>query len=75
MTPNAANHCPAPVYLRHLLTVAGLTQNAAANLVGISHRQMRYYLSETMTHVDAPYSVQYCLEMLANFASVQEDEE
>lgn len=67
MKPNASNHNPAPRYLRGLLEQAGLTQRQAAQLLGISDRVMRYYLSaETSdSYRAAPYHVQFALECLA----------
>jgi len=46
MKPNAASHNPDPAYLRGLLDAAGLSQRKAAELLGISDRVMRYYLSD-----------------------------
>ena len=67
MKPNASNHNPDPRYLRGLLEKAGLTQRQAAQLLGISDRVMRYYLSaETSdSYRAAPYPVQFALECLA----------
>ena len=67
MKPNANNHNPAPRYLRGLLEQAGLTQRQAAQLLGISDRVMRYYLSDEASdsYRAAPYPVQFALECLA----------
>ncbi|MDV5861411.1 helix-turn-helix transcriptional regulator [Pseudomonas mendocina] len=67
MKPDASLHNPDPRYLRGLLEKAGLTQRQAAQLLGISDRVMRYYLSaETSdSYRAAPYPVQFALECLA----------
>ncbi len=68
MKPDASQHNPDPRYLRGLLEKAGLTQRQAAQLLGISDRVMRYYLSaETSdSYRAAPYPVQFALECLAS---------
>ena len=68
MKPDADNHDPTPAYLRSLIEAAGLSQRQAAQRIGISERQMRYYLAEpgqTARSAEAPYPVQYALEALA----------
>ncbi|MBU1330861.1 MAG: helix-turn-helix domain-containing protein [Gammaproteobacteria bacterium] len=67
MKPDASNHNPDPRYLRGLIEQAGLTQRQAAQLVGISDRVIRYYLSEETSdsYRAAPYPVQFALECLA----------
>lgn len=65
MKPDASQHNPDPAYLRQLVAEAGLTQNDAAATIGCSPRAFRSYLSTARDHVDAPYSVQFCLEVLA----------
>ena len=67
MKPNASNHNPDPRYLRGLLEKAGLTQRQAAQLLGISDRVMRYYLSDeaSESYRAAPYPIQFALECLA----------
>lgn len=67
MKPNASNHNPDPRYLRGLLEQAGLTQRQAAQLLGISDRVMRYYLSDetSESYRAAPYPIQFALECLA----------
>lgn len=68
MKPNASTHNPDPRYLRGLLDRAGLTQKQAADLLGISDRVMRYYLSDTdsATYRAAPYPVQFAMECLTD---------
>lgn len=68
MTPNAETHNPDPAYLRELIKKAGITQLEAAKLIGISDRMLRKHLAkrESVSALDAPYSVQFCLECLAN---------
>ena len=67
MKPDAELHNPNPTYLRNLIGMAGLSQRAAARQIGISERVMRQYLSDrnAKTALEAPYPVQYALEMLA----------
>lgn len=67
MTPDASNHNPDPRYLRGLLEQAGISQRKAAELLGITDRAMRYYLSDegSATFRPAPYPVQFALECLA----------
>lgn len=67
MKPNAASHNPDPAYLRGLLDAAGLSQRKAAEVLGISDRVMRYYLSDQTSdkYRPAPYPVQFALECLA----------
>lgn len=68
MRPDASLHDPAPDYLRSLIARSGLSQRGAARAIGVSERQMRYYLAEpgsTARHAQAPYPVQYALERLA----------
>ena len=67
MKPDASNHNPDPRYLRGLLEQAGLSQRKAAELIGISDRAMRYYLSdeESDSWRAAPYPIQFALERLA----------
>lgn len=62
MKPDANQHNPDPAYLRDLIKRAGLTQNRAADQIGISTRAIRYYVSGQRT---APYPVQFALEALA----------
>ena len=67
MRPDATRYNPSPTYLRGLLERAGVSQQAAARAIGISPRTMRYYLTspESGGYREAPYTVQYALEMLA----------
>lgn len=67
MRPDSSRYNPAPRYLRGLLEQAGLTQRQAAQLLGISDRVMRYYLSDEASdsYRAAPYPVQFALECLA----------
>lgn len=67
MKPNSAKYNPDPAYLRELLRAAGLTQEHAAKLIGISPRAMRCYVSASAADKQpAPYCVQYALERLAD---------
>ncbi|MEN1677690.1 winged helix-turn-helix domain-containing protein, partial [Pseudomonas aeruginosa] len=58
--PDASSHNPDPRYLRGLLKKAGISQRRAAELLGLSDRVMRYYLSEDVKegYRPAPYTVQ-----------------
>ena len=66
MRPDSSTHNPDPRYLRGLLDKAGITQREAAQLIGLSDRAMRYYLSDVdhPTYRAAPYPVQFALESL-----------
>lgn len=68
--PDPVHHRPDPDYLRFLLQSAGLTQQAAADRIGVSGRIMRQYLADrhALTAVSAPYPVQFALEALARDA-------
>lgn len=67
MKPDSSRHNPDPRYLRGLLERAGISQRKAAELLGITDRAMRYYLSDegSATFRPAPYPVQFALECLA----------
>ena len=67
-TPDAKNHNPDPIYLRDLITQAGISQREAARRLGIGERIMRAYLADSnkTTAQRAPYPVQYALEQLAS---------
>nr|WP_255322360.1 hypothetical protein [Pseudomonas aeruginosa] len=66
--PDSSRHNPDPRYLRGLLDAAGITQRQAAQLLGISDRVMRYYVSDeaSESYRAAPYTVQFALECLAD---------
>ena len=64
MKPDASRHDPRPAYLRALLEKAGVSQQEAARLLGISARMMRYYVADADNR-PAPYPVQYALEQLS----------
>ena len=68
MKPDITLHNPDPTYLRGLLDKAGLSQRKAAHMLGVSERMMRYYLvhSDDANYRPMPYTVQFCLECLAN---------
>lgn len=65
MKPDATHHNPDPAYLRSLVERSGLSQRKAAARLGITDRAMRYHLTPG-TDRPAPYTVQYCLECLAD---------
>lgn len=60
--PDCVLHQQSAKYLRELLDRAKLSQRAAARLLGVPERTMRYYCSDEQLF---PYTVQYALEMLA----------
>lgn len=60
--PDARRHRPEPDYLRELLARAGISQRAAARALDLDERSIRYYASGEK---EMPYTVQYCLEVLA----------
>lgn len=73
-TPNADRYNPDPAYLRELidniadpsLQFGGKpSQQKVAARLGIPSRTFRQYLTDQASHKDAPYAVQYCLEVLA----------
>lgn len=70
MQPNSKTYNPDPDYLRALIAKTGMTQRQVAELIGISPRMIRSYLTFTdnATYQKAPYAVQFCLECLANTA-------
>ena len=69
--PDASLHNPDPRYLRGLVDRSGLSQRRIAELLGITDRVMRYYLSDeaSTTFRPAPYPVQFALECLAAIES------
>ena len=62
MKPDATKHKPDPAYLQSLLDKAGIGKRQAAGLIGINDRDLRYMLKGDKT---CPYSIQFCLECLA----------
>lgn len=64
--PDAKWHRPEPGYMRELLAKANLSQRAAARLLGVDERTMRYYASG---QTPLPYPAQFCLEALADKSS------
>lgn len=64
MFPDSTNHNPDPDYLRELIDNAGLSQRECARRLGISYSTMRDYLNSNHAS-QAPYAVQFCLEVLA----------
>jgi len=62
MAPDSKKHNPNPDYLRDLLEKAGLSQRAAAKIIGVKERTFRNYLADG---TECPYPVQFCLENLA----------
>lgn len=71
MKPDASHHNPDPRYLRGLVERSSLSQRRIAELLGITDRAMRYYLSDEVsaTFRPAPYPVQFALECLASSES------
>ena len=64
LAPNGSRYDGSAEYLRHLLAIAGLSQNEAANLLKIKARTFREHCSLT-TRRPYPYILQYALEGLA----------
>ena len=64
MRPDAFLHNPSPRYLRGLIERSGLTQQKAAEAIGITEKALRNYISEAIER-KAPYPVQFALECLA----------
>ncbi|QEY23734.1 XRE family transcriptional regulator [Neisseria animalis] len=72
MKPNAQTRYNLnPDYLRDLIEKTGLTRREVAELIGISPRMMRSYLTFTdnATYQKALYAVQFCLECLVDRSS------
>lgn len=74
MKPNADTYNPDPEYLRQLIDKVrdqdlmhdgAPSQQKIARRLGIPPRTFRQYLTAQASHKDAPYSVQFCLEALA----------
>mgnify|MGYP003393960261 CR=1 FL=1 len=72
--PNAEHYKPGPAYLRQLIDQVKdpslmhegkPSQQKIAAILGISARTFRQYLTDQASGKQAPYSVQYCLEVLA----------
>lgn len=64
LIPDATQLNTDPRYLRRLIDRSGMTQEEAAQTIGITGRAMRNYLSEAAAR-PAPYVVQFALECLA----------
>lgn len=60
--PDATNHRPEPDYLQHLLAKTGLSERAAERLLGFGERSLRNFM-QGKTRI--PYTLQYCMEVLA----------
>ena len=66
MRPDVAKHNPDPEYIRSLLKRAGLTQQQAADRLGISRLSVLLYVSRNPAKwTPVPYPVQFALEVLA----------
>lgn len=66
LIPDAPNdYKPDPAYLRRLIEQSGLSQRQAAKRIGIGERTMRQYLATTGRCDQAPYPIQFALEVLA----------
>jgi hypothetical protein len=68
LKPDASRWSVERGYLRTLLDRANIGTRQAADLIGISSRALRHYISGEKPH---PYSVQYCLEVLAELNSTE----
>ena len=67
MIPDATKHNPDPEYLRGLISKVRVSQRKIAPIIGIYERTLRAYLAKRSSNsaLDAPYPVQFCLEVLA----------
>ncbi len=61
------NHNPDPAYLRGLIEKIGLSQHKIAVLLDIEPRTLRKYIANRAANnvLDCPYTVQFCLQWLA----------
>lgn len=69
--PDAAYYCADAEYLQGLLQITGKSQRAIAELIGLSARLLRYYMTPENSGKEsrkAPYPTQYALERLAAHA-------
>ena len=64
-------HNQSPDYVRELIAKAELNQTTSAQAIGIEPRTMRRYCSSR----SIPYSVQFCLEWLAENKINQPDQD
>jgi hypothetical protein len=66
--PNNVYWLPDPEYIRSLITRSNLPLSVAARRVGINERAMRSYVAsrQSSTAANAPYAVQFALEMLVH---------
>lgn len=60
--PDASNHRPEPAYLQHLLAKTALSERAAERLLGFSERSLRNFMQGKSR---IPYTLQFCMEVLA----------
>ena len=63
-TPNAENYNPDEDYLRELIAQSGRSISECARLCGISKSNFKQ-LIDSRHSSKAPYSVQFCLEVLS----------
>lgn len=64
--PDAQKHNTDPAYVADLISRTGLSQRACAERVGVSHATLKKWVAGTH---DCPYTAQYALECLAEFAA------
>lgn len=64
MKPNSKHKNSDTEYLHELIDKIGLSQRAAARLIGVNESTLRSYLNPNHDSI-CPYPVQYCLEVLA----------
>lgn len=69
--PNAVEHNPDPDYLRKLIVDSGLSISEAARRVGVGKSNFKQMLNSSHP-MQAPYAVQYCLEVLARNSGVDD---
>lgn len=76
MKPDFTKYNPDAVYLRDLLKQSGLSQRAAAAQIGLSAAGFQNYIRKPgdPKYREAPYTVQFALEALANEAGQSGDQ-
>lgn len=64
MIPDGSQHKAEPRYIRELVDACEMRYEDVAAALGVTDRTLRNYTSPT-SGIFAPYSVQFCLEVLA----------
>jgi uncharacterized protein YjcR len=66
MAPDARKRTPKPAVVAALYERTGMPLSALAERIGIAERTLRSYKSAAGSHLDIPYPVQYCIEVIAD---------